>query len=1014
MKKSKIIAVFLIVLGIQFLQPLSWAEAVVLGELTTTPGLADYQYGPAPGTFLIDLSELPSGTLAQKFIKIANDIEATGDPANAMPEFEVKLERDPENDGTFTVTDTKVLNAEFTGIATNFYNIRLQPDPALGGDFASEKVYTITITAPDGGWAVDQPETAKERIRIGIKNNAADNRTYFGALGDTTAEAEVPRIKIVSDSIDFGEVLIGLEASEIPKENLRIANVGTGTLTLSNVGDPAHSAFSHPGVSTPYSMQPLATPLNIPISFNPKHSSVTTSPAGPINTTMTISNDSTNDPSLDAPLTVTAVKLEFVMLYDVSGSMALTPEGTETTNPAEQRLGQAKQAGSQIKSLLEELDGQAVHAGLVTFPRPEYRCEVDGPTAFTKIPGPGNITNVGLDQLSAVGGQFDDAFGTGVDSLQTTYGIGIYTPLAEGLKIAHGTGTSNFGTTRWTEGEYVRRALLLLSDGAHSTNCNSAPPRRTADDWVDHLETTTIPETRKIRIFTIPYGIPSAGHVDRDTLQDLAEATGGGMYYADALDFGALKRQFRKALIEWRSDWNETVDPNGSLTKGGPTTSHDVCIDDSVYRIAFVVDWDKMSPSAINFVLEGPDGVVSPSSTDVSCRSGKNYALYIVKGDTAKGNVGSDQWTLKLTGGAGLASGETIQYSYSVITKSKVTLNTRLVSQPFYTLKDRLFEVKIKGLKKKLAKSANVTLRYDIPKESYGTWLSSMNGFDPQWLVGPKPDIDPRPDTDPQMKSSKIQNESSLIPSALAQETKGTLFAPDTIMGEPATMVQQKVYALANFAKRPFKNQRSTGEVQLFDDGTYGDKVAADGIYSAYLPALEYDGLARFGAFLNVDSDKDCLNRELRIDKLIRVALEPDIMAKNIVFKVADSTPFFPPELMKIIKEPVPEGFKRKNVVFAPQDKKGNLWGPGKANKIKFAVKNAEALGPVVDNLDGSYIQVIQYKKGDVLSVTVSARGVTTSDIPMPEKPFKISPFLWILLAILILLVIIILIRRRP
>lgn len=1000
MKKSKIIAVFLIVLGIQFLQPLSWAEAVVLGELTTTPGLADYQYGPAPGTFLIDLSELPSGTLAQKFIKIANDIEATGDPANAMPEFEVKLERDPENDGTFTVTDTKVLNAEFTGIATNFYNIRLQPDPALGGDFASEKVYTITITAPDGGWAVDQPETAKERIRIGIKNNAADNRTYFGALGDTTAEAEVPRIKIVFDSIDFGEVLIGLEASEIPKENLRIANVGTGTLTLSNVGDPAHSAFSHPGVPTPYSMQPLATPLNIPISFNPKDSSITTSAPGPVNTTMTIANDSTNDPSLDAPLAVTAIKLELRLLYDVSGSMTWKPDGTSTTDSKETRIYQAKLAGHEIQILLQKLDGNAVRAGLATFPEFGVSC----PSSFTKIT---------LKPLSIAGTEFSEAFGTGVNSLKADPNGG--TPMAEGLKEAYGIAPSNFGTGevgKWTNGQYVHRAILLLSDGGHLSGCNSAAPLATPQNWIDHLETIT-DSAKKIRIFTIAYGTPGGTQVDHDTLQKLAEKSVGGMYDADALGTAKLQEKFRKAMVEWR-EWTEIVDPEGSLTKGGPTKSHDVCIDDSVNRLAFVVDWKKLSSSAINFVLQGPDGIVSPSFPDVSFHSGQNYAIYIVKGQTAKGHEGSDKWTLKLTGGEGLTNGETVQYSYSVITKSNVKMNTQSGSQPFYTLKDRLFEVKIKGLKKKLAKSANVTLRYDIPKESYGTWLSSMNGFDPQWLVGPKPDIDPRPDTDPQMKSSKIQNESSLIPSALAQETKGTLFAPDTIMGEPATMVQRKAYAMANFAKRPFQNLRSTGEIQLFDDETHGDKVATDGIYSAYLPALEYDGLARFGVFLNIDSDKDCLNRELRIDKLIRVALEPDIMAKNIVFKVADSTPFFPPELRKILQEPIPMEFERKNIVFTPRDAKGNYWGPGKANQIKFALKNAEALGSHVDNLDGSYIQVIQYEKGDVPSVTVSARGVTTSDISIPEKPFKVPPFVWILLAILILLVIIVLIRRRP
>lgn len=999
---KRIAIIIFVLLGFQIVQSVSWATTVELGEQTVMPGTG-YNYG----NFTVDLSGVAAGSDTSKYVKVANDILASSDAATDMPEFQVTLERkDPS--GTWSSLSTVPLKEvpDTNDLLSGYITVFLSKEPDVG--FA--KIYTIRIRLQNGGWAAGQPAGTEERIKIGIQHEAADSRTYFAALGDTTAEAEVPRIKIISTPIDFGEVLccFVLPGNLPEPEDLTIANIGTGVLNITNYGNPVDSSagFSHTGGSlpSPFPLNSLTT-QNLPISFTPNPTMI----PGPTNTTMTISSNSSSDNELQVDLSATPVKLEVVMLYDISGSMAYKPDMSETTNPLEMRIGQAKLAGLQISTLLRELDGDAVRAGLVTFPRYESPiCSDNGPTAFTKIPGPGSTTNVGLAAFNSVGGDFDDAWGTGADSLQIPINVfgnpDASTTLAEGLKVTHGLGVSNFGPGKWTEGEYVRRAILLLSDGnQYDPDCDSTP-YATPADWATYFESTTISNNRAIKVFSLPYG--TAVHVDHVSLQRIGDATKGGFYTGDPLDFSALYNQFRAALIDWRDDWTEVIDPKHDITKGD-TNTHDVCIDDSVKRIAFIVDWEKLSPNAINFVLEGPDGVVSPSSADVSYNSGQNNAFYVVKGQTAKGHEGSDKWTLKLSGGAGLANDETLQYNYSVISKSKINMTSDSGSQPFYTLKDRLLEVAIKGLNKKLAESANVTLKYDIPKESYGTWLSSMDDFEPRWLVRPHPNIDPH------VRLGDKQSESSFIPSALAQDTQKSPFAPVTIMGEPATMVQRKAYALKHFAKQPFQNLRSTGEVQLFDNGTYGDKVAGDGIYSTYLPALEYDGLARFGAFLNVDSDKDCLNRELRIDKLIRVALEPDIMAKNIVFKVADSTPFFPPELMKIIKEPVPEGFKRKNVVFAPQDKKGNLWGPGKANKIKFAVKNAEALGPVVDNLDGSYIRVIQYKKGDVPSVTVSARGVTTSDIPMPEKPFEIPLFIWILLAILILLVIIILIRRR-
>ena len=95
-------------------------------------------------------------------------------------------------------------------------------------------------------------------------------------------------------------------------------------------------------------------------------------------------------------------------------------------------------------------------------------------------------------------------------------------------------------------------------------------------------------------------------------------------------------------------------------------------------------------------------------------------------------------------------------------------------------------------------------------------------------------------------------------------------------------------------------------------------------------------------------------------------------------------------------KKPIPKGFVRKMIFFKPIDKKCNVLGPGKGDQIKLEVSKARTVGPVFDNRNGEYIQVIEYREGIVPGVIISVGKLTTSVIPlgktsMPSKnfPFK-------------------------
>lgn len=803
---------------------------------------------------------------------------------------------------------------------------------------------------------VKNNDTAPRTFFVGIGHSS--NSDYTAGLAEATANASISWIQVTSEPINFGEVLIG--GVKPGDQTITIANVGTGDFNVIGLPVLSHDPFDLSLVCT-NPLEPQDT-CDIKIGFDPKHPDILgmADTLGPITPTptITINNDSDNEPNLSIDLWATAVQLELGLLFDISGSMGYPPDGCHTSSDQfDTRLYLAKLAGEQMFLLLKDLEGHSARVALFTFPKYDGTCSEAG-----------LITPFRSFALNE--GALEDAFGTDPeDSLQPDNS----TPMAKGLETAYGIPPDNFGgvgNTKWTLGDYIRRALILFTDGAH--NCpnttNGSGAYDHPEDWVSIIQGATgdppDPE-RLIKVYTIGYYVEGDVSVNRTILKDLAEAGQGEHFDANVSDPTDLANSFREALVQSRQ-WIEIEDPLGDLTKGGGKKYHDVCIDDSVDRIAFVVDWEKVSANAIDFVLQGPNGIISDSSPDVSFYSRNTYAMYIVTGDTAKGNKGSDQWRFVLNGGSGLNNGENLKYRYTVIGKSRVKIDTKPVQHEYYTGLNRVFEVKIDGINNDWKKSATVTLNYDIPAESLSTWLSSTKRFKTEWFA------------------STVQNYNSAGSLSTAK-----YLVPEKIMNEPANRIQQKAFALKHFAGRPFKNKRMQGVIQLYDNGENGDRKAGDGIYSNIFSKFMYDGLARFGIVFQKNSGDDCIKQEFWNDSYISVNLDPKSLGNDLTFEKFKILPLFPKDWQY---EPYAKpGMLRGNIVFTPKDEFGNYWGPGHAKEVKFFIKNDDEgirfIGPVIDNLDGSYIQVIEYNKGITPIVAVKAGKVSSGDTIMKSTP---------------------------
>lgn len=510
------------------------------------------------------------------------------------------------------------------------------------------------------------------------------------------------------------------------------------------------------------------------------------------------------------------------------------------------------------------------------------------------------------------------------------------TPITAGLKLAKQKLDDELAGVPSIKKKYVKRAIFLFTDGEH--NCwPSDPPT----NQISSLQ------SKKIRVYTIPYG---SSPYYLGILNQIATNTGGEQFGPNALDFNSLKAAFKEALQTWLN-LEPIADPEGTIARN-QDISHEVCVEEEACSLTFLLDWDIWQDDAITFSLETPEGhvinrTVAQGSSDVSYIDDETYAGYVVTGAYLRDGDGVGLWTLNLRGSADLPQGQTIEYSYSVLADSYLKTSSSLQLDHIFTGDRHLMQVNLAEGGVAL-QNAEVWVSTNQPDQSFSNYFATA------------------------------QVEPSLV-----------FEAPDIIQGEPASLVQRKLYALENFAKQPFRDSRRVNSVQLFDDGTHGDKTAGDGVYSNYAALAHYEGTYEYNIAVNgLTMRKNCFERDILVTRYVATRLTAEGIHDQVNYADFEVSPFFPPELVDVLNRPVPDGFVRKNVVVTPRDELGNYWGPGHAEQIKFAVENGTLIGDVVaDTLDGSYVGVIEYKEGDNPSVAVTARGISAAPKSMLEEP---------------------------
>ncbi|HEX2187323.1 MAG TPA: choice-of-anchor X domain-containing protein, partial [Longimicrobiaceae bacterium] len=265
-----------------------------------------------------------------------------------------------------------------------------------------------------------------------------------------------------------------------------------------------------------------------------------------------------------------------------------------------------------------------------------------------------------------------------------------------------------------------------------------------------------------------------------------------------------------------------------------------------------------------------------------------------------------------------------------------------------------------------------VTVRVETPEEGLGTFAST---HDPQSCRTVRPQL---PKLDPVVSLTAADpagGQRAQTPFMAASA------AAAAAAGDPDPPLYALVSRLLEACGREGLARGQDPGLELRDDGTGGDAVAGDGVYS-----LRYDGADVAGSYVfrfDVDGttpDGERFTRTRRTGRYVRV--QPTAAASETGSRLVQQG----------------GGLAVREFHILPRDRFGGYLGPGMAHKVDF-VKTAgpgSFAGPVIDYGNGWYARRVQYdpSQGEpVVTPTVYGRPLAPVGRPGGRGRFELGVF---------------------
>jgi len=487
------------------------------------------------------------------------------------------------------------------------------------------------------------------------------------------------------------------------------------------------------------------------------------------------------------------------------------------------------------------------------------------------------------------------------------------TPLLAGIDTARGM----FGTEN-------TRAIVLLSDGYH--NCPN--PVDIADPEVtDRIAQLN---TDGVKVYTIGFARPT--DIDHPLLEKFATETGGQFYDVTTPGFDPATwnpatelQAVYKAILVDTLGLQTAIDPTGVIGAGKRVVK-EVKINKHDRRISVYLSWVKSNRERLGLTIKTSDGLVIPTrAMGVQFHKGSTYQIVTVDSDYLKlpGKVGITPWVIEILS-TGLEPGEREHYQYSVILNSGLEMKTDFDQKSYGTGDAITLSAKITDLGRPVTGLTDVTVQIGKPGEGIGNWYA-LNKVSEEEL-------------------RKVPGEF------------GT---------EKLSPWHRKAMLLADHRKMAFPKRLAPSTIRLYDDGTHGDLMPGDGIYTNQFTETQKEGTYSFYFRASgVTPDKNAFDR----DRLVQKYLAVNVDAAHI--------------FVDITRIPLTRRGNNYNIVITPKDASGNYLGPRYAGSIKVKASAGEFIAGLKDNLDGTYSQVLSLPAAvdpRNVKVTVEVKGATSS-----------------------------------
>jgi hypothetical protein len=592
------------------------------------------------------------------------------------------------------------------------------------------------------------------------------------------------------------------------------------------------------------------------------------------------------------------------MTFNYDGSLKFDDVDEEYS-----RLYLAKQRLKPFFNMLRLNFTDRGEVGFVVFPHPDTSYTTDrstagppypsgGPPPPPPFPVPADMGNIDANHINndIKSPHLDDIAAGGLVAFGDT-------PLAEGLERS--------ANRLIAAGDFYKKLLFLITDGAH--HADSDPPfdgnRSQPDDYYLPDDTNNYLKNNGITVYTLGMGVGTVEY-EGPELQAIAGNTGGDhedANLADPLAFtNAIKTHLQSGL-----GLAPLTDPVDKISIND-TTKHRVYVGSANSAVTFFLAWENLQEDLLGFNLLTPsceeiNPDIAASHHEMEYISGIGYKIYHIKENYLKYPDRLGEWNLVISyENDSLAANVKETYTYSVLAKSALPIQTTFDKATYFT-GDTI------GLAVRLTESgapllgARVKADVTIPQNTVNNWLST---------------------------------------NILSQSQVDSF--PRAIEGEHLTRGYQKRTAIINLLGKKFHLKKITLSLLFYDDGSHGDKIPNDGVYTSKFTRTTVPGSYSFNIdVLGRTLSGSIFTRNTVVQQYVDVNFSPDTAHSPLVFTPIDTV----------------EGLFRSKTTHFPKDKFGNFLGLDREDEIVFTVKDATSLSDTtLNDPNGGYATIIQFE----------------------------------------------------